>query len=367
MISIDKLHSYLNKNRNDSVDAVGNVMKDYTFKIPESKMGDGHIYGKYVIDGKFGFLGKDIIPVPVWTDLDAKYQLLVDKSTNKKNSFVVSILNQVMPDFRYFDSKSRVSFTKDMMRQIAYDMEEKFLYKEMEYTRLRNEIRKNFMNFEDIDNEEYMKKVFVDYLSLTVYVIKREEQEKFGTKRIVEKIAFVPGVWKKTDRSEEYTLKNPSCILVEQEGRYSSVIRRDLNGLFSWQDEGMQQLFEELSEESCRKIVKKSYKKQEDVFIKEGKLEVSEIVTKRVKTAVKKLEETDTEKKPEETIDDFPIITQTEEKKEKISIAKKITLAEIQQLAEKEGISITKKSDKTGKDLKKSIQELRDEIIKKYE
>jgi hypothetical protein len=42
-------------------------------------------------------------------------------------------------------------------------------------------------------------------------------------------------------------------------------------------------------------------------------------------------------------------------------------LAEIQAIAETEGISITKKSDKTGKELKKSIQELREEIMKKYE
>lgn len=367
MISIDKLHSYLNKNHQDS--ERNEIKSDYTFKIPVSKMGDGHIYGKYVMDGKFGFLGKDIVSVPVWTDLDSKYQQLIDKSTNKKNSFVMSILNQVMPEFRYFDGKSRVSFTKDIMRQIAYDMEEKALYKELEYTRIRNEIRKNFMNFEDIDNEELMKKVFVDYLSLTVYVMKRETQEKFGTQRNVDKIAFVPGVWKKSDRSNEYTLKNPSCILIEEDGRYSSIIRRDLNGLFSWQDEGMMELFEELSEESNKKVSKKSIKKHEDVFIKEGNLEVAEIVTKRVKSAVKKLEETDTEKKQEETQEDVldnPVIDEKTEK-EKINIPKKISLLEIQKLAEKEGISITKVSDKTGKDLKKSIQELRDEILKKYE
>jgi len=388
MISIDKLHSYLNKKSSDSESE--EPIKNYTFKIPESKMADGHIYGRYIMDGKFAFLGKDILPTPVWCELPDEYQQIIDKVSVKKNSFITAILNQVMPEFRYFEAKSRVHFVKDLMRQIAFDMEEKSLYKEMEYTRQRNNIRAQFTNCEDIDNDDIMKKIVVDYFSLTVYVIKKTAEEKFGKKRIVEKISFVPGVWKKTDRENEYVIKNPSCILIENQGKYSSVIKTDMSGLFSWQDEGMIELFTELSNDV--KIIKKkpAEKKTDEIVIKECKLEKSEALKSiddtpikteivRKKTSSKKAEvestkkeEIDQEKTPENVQEDTQEISKevTEEIKEdkfKMFIPKKITLTEIQLLAEKEGISIVKKSEKTSKDLKKSIQELRDEIMKKYE
>jgi len=346
MISIEKLHGYLSKGQDES----DKVVKKFVFKIPESKMSDDHIYGKYVLDGKFVFLGKEVLPVPVWTELDSSYQLLVDKTAVKMNSFIVAILNQVMNEFRYFESKSRVSFVRDMMRQIAIDMEEKNLYREMEYTRVRNDIRANFMNAEDIDGNEIMKKIFVDYLSLTVYVLRKDSQDKFGRQRIIERYAYVPGVWKRTEREGEYIIKNPTCFLVELEGKYYSVIRSDLRGLFSWQDEGMEVLFEQFSEESLKTVKKKVVKKLE--------VKVEEPVIKEVK--LEKLEEPviDLGEPREDTV---------ESEKVGIKIPKKITLAEIQEMAVKEGILITKRSEKTGKDLKKSILELREEIMKKYE
>ena len=48
--------------------------------------------------------------------------------------------------------------------------------------------------------------------------------------------------------------------------------------------------------------------------------------------------------------------------KKKIKIPSKPTLKVLQDLAEKNGISLTKKSDKTGKDIKKTISELKLEI-----
>jgi len=349
MISLEKLHGYLNKEQSVETSA-----RTFIFKIPEVKMMDGHIYGKYIMDGKFSFLGKELIPVPFWTELDKNYQLLIDKSSYKKNTFVSSILNQVMPEYRYFDGKSRVSFIRDLMCQIAYDMEEKSLYREMEYTRQRNNIRKNFMNFEDIDGDIMMKKIIVDYFSLTVYVIKKDEQNKFGRQRLIDKIAFVPGVWKKTEREKEYTIKNPTCFIIEESGRYNSVIRQDLNGIFLWQEEGMEDLFKQLSIES-----EKSVKKSGEIVIKTAKLE------KKLEKQEESVEEPIIEKPVEKTEEDKEI--QDELPKSVLVIPKKITLGEIQLMAEKEGISIVKKSDKTGKELKKSIQELRDEIMKKYE
>ena len=56
MISIDKLHSYLNKGDAD-------VAKDYVFHIPEKVIAEGHIYDKYILDAKYSFVDKDIVDV----------------------------------------------------------------------------------------------------------------------------------------------------------------------------------------------------------------------------------------------------------------------------------------------------------------
>jgi len=384
MISIEKLHGYLNK------DQKPDIMAEKVFKIPESKIADGHIYGKYILNGKFAFLGKEIIPVPLWTELGENYLQLIDKTAVKKNSFIISILNQIMPEFRYFDVKSRINFAKDLLRQIAFDMEEKALYKEMEYTRQRNNIRAKFVEAEDIDNDLPLKKIIVDYFSLTVYVLKKDSDEKFGRVRIVEKLAFVPGVWKKTDREEEYTIKNPSCFLIENEGRYYSVVKKELNGLFSWQDEGMEEIFRELSQESrktTKTTVKKTAKKtvtldfdetseieekiatsdeadaDEEIIVKKSKAEESAPTISAPTISAPTISASTIQSSADEN--ESEEVTGTVSKGR--CIPKKITLAEIQAIAETEGISITKKSDKTGKELKKSIQELREEIMKKYE
>lgn len=359
MISIDKLQSYLTKHQSDDVDT---VKKDLIFRIPEAKMSDGHIYGKYVMDGKFAFLGKELLPVPSWTELDSSYQQLVDKTSFKKNSFVIAILNQVMPEFRYFDGKSRISFARDLMRQISYDMEEKHLYREMEYTRMRNNIRTHFMNFDDIDGDEVMRRVIVDYFSLTVYIFRRDSEKKFGCQRLIEKVAFVPGIWKKTEREAEYSIKNPTCFLVEVEGRYNSIIKSELNGIFTWQDEGMMKLFNEFTEESKKSVVKKKPVKEVDEEVKVTKKKLVKLEPKEEEPKEEPKEESKEESKEEVKED-----TEESVGKKGIHIPKKITLVEIQAMAEKEGISLTKKSDKTGKDLKKTILELRDEILKKYE
>jgi len=371
MISVEKLHSYLNKNPIDET----NEERPFIFRIPEVKMADGHIYGKYVLDGKFSFLKKEILPVPTWTGLDDNYRQLVDKTAIRKNSFVIGILNQIMPEFRYFDYESRISFTRDLMRQIAYDMEEKNLYREMEYTRIRNEIRSKMINFQDIDNCEAMKKIVVDYFSLTVYIIRRDPVEKFGKERLIEKISFVPGVWKKTERSAEYSLKNPTCFLIESDGKYSSVIRKEMNGLFSWQDTEMIDILSEFAEESMKKSEKKV---KTDVKKKSPKIEAKQVedLVENTDTSVEQIDESlETKSDEKQKFDEEQKLNETEETTDvsvettqvKIHIPKKITLGEIQKIAEKEGISLTKKSDKTGKDLKKSIQELREEILKKYE
>ena len=293
MISIDKLHSYLNKG------AVGE--KDYVFHIPEKVIAEGHIYDKYILDAKYSFVDKDIVDVPEWTGLDSSFKMIKDRNNERKNSFIYSVLNEVLGEFRYLDVKSKVIMIKDLMRQIAYDMEEKALYKDNDYTRKRTLIREKFMANEDIDDDHVLKGIIVDYFSLTVYIFK-EVVGGLVKRRKVERISYIPSMWKNDDRKTEYVLKNPSCFLIEKEGRYYPVFKSDMTGVMSWESMGIE-FFEELRTSGG-----------------------------------------------------------SAQPKQETKLLKKMTLVELQKVATDKGILIFKKSEKTGKDLKKNISELREEL-----
>jgi hypothetical protein len=292
MIPIDKLHSYLNKGGCD-------VGKDYVFHIPEKVIADGHIYDKYILDAKYSFVDKDIIDVPEWTGLDSSFKMVKDRNNERKNSFIYSILNEVLGEFRYLDSKSKIIMIKDLMRQIAYDMEEKALYRDNDYTRKRTLIREKFMANEDIDDDVVLKGIIVDYFSLTVYIFK-EVVGGLVKRRKVERMSYIPSMWKNDDRKMEYVLKNPSCFLIEKDGRYYPVFNSHMSGVVSWESMGIE-FFEELR-------------------------------------------------------------TGGTQPKSETKLLKKMTLVELQKVATDKGISIFKKSEKTGKDLKKNISELREEL-----
>jgi hypothetical protein len=292
MIPIDKLHSYLNKGGDD-------VSKDYVFHIPEKVIAEGHIYDKYILDAKYSFVDKDIVDVPEWTGLDSSFKMVKDRNNERKNSFIYSILNEVLGEFRYLDSKSKIIMIKDLMRQIAYDMEEKALYKDNDYTRKRTLIREKFMANEDIDDDAVLKGIIVDYFSLTVYIF-REVVGGLVKRRKVERMSYIPSMWKNDDRKMEYVLKNPSCFLIEKEGRYYPVFNSHMTGVMSWESMGIE-FFEELRSGGAQQ-------------------------------------------KPE------------------TKLLKKMTLVELQKVAIDKGVSIFKKSEKTGKDLKKNISELREEL-----
>jgi hypothetical protein len=293
MISIDKLHSYLNKG------VVGE--KDYVFHIPEKVIAEGHIYDKYILDAKYSFVDKDIVDVPEWTGLDSSFKMIKDRNNERKNSFIYSVLNEVLGEFRYLDVKSKITMIKDLMHQIAYDMEEKSLYRDNDYTRKRTLIREKFMANEDIDDDPVLKGIIVDYFSMTVYVF-REVVGGLVKRRKVERISYIPSMWKNDDRKTEYVLKNPSCFLIEKEGRYYPVFKSDMTGVMSWESMGIE-FFEELRTGGG-----------------------------------------------------------AAQPKQETKLLKKMTLVELQKVATDKGVSIFKKSEKTGKDLKKNISELREEL-----
>ena len=204
-----------------------------------------------------------------------------------------------MGEFRYLDVKSKMIMIKDLMTQIAFDMEEKSLYRDNDYTRKRTLIREKFMKNDDIDDDSVLKGIIVDYFSITIYIFK-EVVGGLVKRRKVERISYIPSMWKNDDRKMEYILKNPSCFLIEREGRYYPVFNSDMNGVMTWESMGID-FFEELN--------------------------------------------------------NVPV-------KQETKLLKKMTLVELQKIAIDKGVSIFKKSEKTGKDLKKSISELRDELEK---
>ncbi len=155
---------------------------------------------------------------------------------------------------------------------------------------------------EDIDDDAVLKGIIVDYFSLTVYIFK-EVVGGLVKRRKVERISYIPSMWKNDDRKIEYILKNPSCFLIEKEGRYYPVFNSHMTGVMSWESMGIE-FFEEL---------------------RTGSGAIAQ-------------------------------------QKQETKLLKKMTLVELQKVAIDRGVSIFKKSEKTGKDLKKNISELREEL-----
>ena len=340
MILIEKLHKYLNKDEEMAT-------SELSFRLPEEQIRDGHIYGKYIMDGRYAFVGKMVVNCPEWVNLSLK--VIKDKAAYK-NSFTSCLMSIIMPEYRYFDLNSRKQFVLDLHRQIGYDMEEKSLYKDMGYTRIRKQIRDKFINGFDIDGDKSLMQVLVDYFSLTVYVLSSTEESKFGSRRLVDRLSYVPSVWKKTDRNEEYLKKNLVCLMMEEEGKYYPLVSKDVSGIFSWQDEGMEEIIEELNREVLpKKKVKKACVVEDNIMEKVSKIVGDLKEETNEETNQGEEEEVQTE------VEDVKIV----------KMKKEITLAEIQEIATEKGIDIMKKSEKTGKMLKKTIEELRTEIKEK--
>ena len=219
----------------------------------------------------------------------------------------------------------------------------------MGYARLRKEIREKFINADDLDNDDKLKQVIIDYFSLTVYEISKSKQEKFGRNMEISRKGFVPLMWRKTEKNEEYLDKNISCFLLRLEDKYYSIVKRNASGIFDFSVDLPDDV--EIS-----------------VPIVEEEKQEPEPEPLKVKSPVKVPEKKKVSKKKEEVIKEPEIIEPAEEPKEeprKIFIPKKITLKEIQDLAIERDIPIQKKSEKTGKMLNKTIEELREDILAK--
>ncbi len=350
MIEIDKLHKFLNRDSKTHD-------KEYAFRIPEKQFESGHIYGKYILDAKFSMIGKRFMDLPEWVSWgeEAPQLQYISEKLVPKNTFTSAILNSLMPEYRFFDLKTKLTFCSDLHRQIGYDMEQNSLYKDMGYARLRKEIREKFINADDLDNDEKLKQVIIDYFSLTVYEISKTKQEKFGRNMEISRKGFVPLMWRKTEKNEEYLDKNISCFLLKLEDKYYSIVKRNASGIFDFSVDLPDDV------EISVPIVEPEKESQEEVKVQEKvpeKKKVSkkkEELHKEPEIIIKKQEDEPKEEEPKE--DPEPV--------RKIFIPKKITLKEIQDLAIQRDIPIQKKSEKTGKMLNKTIEELREDILGK--
>jgi hypothetical protein len=247
----------------------------------------------------------------------------------------------------------------------------------MGYARLRKEIREKFINADDLDNDEKLKQVIIDYFSLTVYEISKSKQEKFGRNMEISRKGFVPLMWRKTDKNEEYLDKNISCFLIRLEDKYYSIVKRNTSGIFDFSvdlpediDISIPNINEEkeLETEIDSEPVKIPEKISEKISDKKKVSKKKETIKKDVEIIIKKQDNL------EEFIEVQKEVQKEEPKKDqkeesepirKIFIPKKISLKEIQDLAIQHDIPIQKKSEKTGKMLNKTIEELREDILAK--
>jgi hypothetical protein len=280
-----------------------------------------------------------------------------------KNTFTSAILNSIMPEYRFFDLKTKLTFCSDLHRQIGYDMEQNSLYKDMGYARLRKEIREKFINADDLDNDDKLKQVIIDYFSLTVYEISKSKQEKFGGNMEISRKGFVPLTWRKTEKNEEYLDKNISCFLLRLEDKYYSIVKRNASGIFDFSVNLPQdvQISVPIEEEEN----KEQEPEQEPVSVSEPLKVKFPLKISEKKKVSKKKEEVFKKQEPEEPVESVVPAEEPKEEPRKIFIPKKITLKEIQDLAIERDIPIQKKSEKTGKMLNKTIEELREDILAK--
>jgi hypothetical protein len=370
MIEIDKLHKFLNRDSKTRD-------KEYAFRIPEKQFESGHIYGKYILDAKYSMIGKRFMDLPEWVSWGVESPQLqyISEKLVPKNTFTSAILNSIMPEYRFFDLKTKLTFCSDLHRQIGYDMEQNSLYKDMGYARLRKEIREKFINADDLDNDEKLKQVIIDYFSLTVYEISKTKQEKFGKNMVITRKGFVPLSWRKTEKNDEYLDKNISCFLLRLEDKYYSIVKRNTSGIFDFSvdlpedveisvsipTEEENEKRESEQDPEPIKVLEKGPEKNKVSKKKELQKEPEIIIKKQEKPKEEPKEESEEEpkEKPKEESEEEP------EPVRKIFIPKKITLKEIQDLAIQRDIPIQKKSEKTGKMLNKTIEELREDILGK--
>jgi hypothetical protein len=366
MIEIDKLHKFLSRDSKTSD-------KEYAFRIPEKQFESGHIYGKYILDAKFSMIGKRFMDLPEWVSWgeEAPQLQYISEKLVPKNTFTSAILNSIIPEYRFFDLKTKLTFCSDLHRQIGYDMEQNSLYKDMGYARLRKEIREKFINADDLDNDEKLKQVIIDYFSLTVYEISKTKQEKFGRNMEISRKGFVPLMWRKTEKNEEYLDKNISCFLLKLEDKYYSIVKRNTSGIFDFSVDLPEDIEISVSipteEENEKrdseqepepiKVLEKAPEKNKVSKKKELQKEPEIIIKKQEKPQEEPKEEPKEESEKESDDEPEPV--------RKIFIPKKITLKEIQDLAIQRDIPIQKKSEKTGKMLNKTIEELRENILGK--
>jgi hypothetical protein len=348
MIEIDKLHKFLNRDSKHRE-------KEYAFRIPEKQFESGHIYGKYILDAKYSMIGKRFMDLPEWVSWDAPQLQYISEKLVPKNTFTSAILNSLMPEYRFFDLKTKLTFCSDLHRQIGYDMEQNSLYKDMGYARLRKEIREKFINADDLDNDDKLKQVIIDYFSLTVYEISKSKQEKFGRNMEISRKGFVPLMWRKTEKNEEYLDKNISCFLLRLEDKYYSIVKRNASGIFDFSVDLPDDV------EISVPVVEEEKKEAELEPLKVK----SPVKVPEKKTVSKKKEEIVKEPETEEQAESVVPAEEPKEEPRKIFIPKKITLKEIQDLAIERDIPIQKKSEKTGKMLNKTIEELREDILAK--
>jgi outer membrane biosynthesis protein TonB len=154
-------------------------------------------------------------------------------------------------------------------------------------------------------------------------------------------------MWRKTEKNEEYLDKNISCFLLRLEDKYYSIIKQNASGIFDFSVDLPDDV------EISIPIVEEDKPEPEPISEPLKVKSPVKVPEKKKVSNIKKQEEPQEEPKEEPE----PI--------RKIFIPKKITLKEIQDLAQQRDIPIQKKSEKTGKMLNKTIEELREDILGK--
>ena len=329
MISVNYIAKFLDNKQTKIDDVFYNNLKDFERNNNIETHNESTIQTNNLKTNKF------------YLNLDNSLEILFNKKINnfyydnkiyKNKSVVFTLLNSifiVLDDFfNIHDESEKENIMKTFLKNMDEDLFKKDLYTKYGYNKNKKfnkaniqEILKNVYHFKSYDYFDLFKEYLCDYLSINIFIL-RINNDIFD----IEKSEYYLTKY----YNNQFNKYLPTLIILNNDGLHKPIIYNDVKTQDS--------IIKYSNEEDIINNLFVYFKLNELIEIQKKELE-SEIETK-----------TETE--------DITI-----EKKYNIGTIKNLKIEELQKLCEINNISIFKKSEKTGKDIKKLKIELINDLL----
>ena len=333
MISVNYIAKFLDNKQTKIDDVFYNNLKDFERNNNIETHNESTIQTNNLKTNKF------------YLNLDNSLEILFNKNIHnfyydnkiyKNKSPVFTLLNSIftiLDDFfNIHDESEKENIIKTFLKNMDEDLFIKDLYTKYGYNKNKKfnkahiqEILKNVYHFKSYDYFDLFKEYLCDYLSINIFILKSthdildiENSEYYLTKYY----------------NNQFNKYLPTLLILNNDGLYKPIIYNDIKAQdsiikYSKEEDLINNLFIYFKLNELMELQKKEYEQEKE----------SEIETKTVSEQ---------------------IITG---KKYNISEIKNLKIEELQKLCETHNISILKKSEKTGKDIKKLKLELINDLL----